>query len=99
METSKTCGACGHRHAKLGGARVHKCPHCGNQTPRDANGARNIMLRALTDSSFTVSNDGIAIVTVRALSINVQECLALFESETRYDRSSELAAKPRDLLS
>ena len=74
--TSKTCGACGHRHAKLGGARVHKCPHCGNQTPRDANGARNIMLRALRDSSFTVSNDGIAIVTVQALSINAQECSA-----------------------
>ncbi|MEK9515356.1 MULTISPECIES: RNA-guided endonuclease InsQ/TnpB family protein [Limnospira] len=74
--TSKTCGACGHRHAQLGGAKIHKCPHCGSQTPRDANGARNIMLRALRDSSFTVSNDGIAIVTVRALSINVQECSA-----------------------
>jgi putative transposase len=74
--TSKTCGVCGHRHAKLGGAKIHKCPHCGSQTPRDANGARNIMLRALRDSSFTVSNDGIAIVTVRALSINVQDCSA-----------------------
>ncbi|MDT9207262.1 MAG: transposase [Limnospira sp. PMC 1279.21] len=74
--TSKTCGACGHRHAQLGGAKIHKCPHCGSQTPRDANGARNIMLRALRDSSFTVSNDGIAIVTVRAWSINVQECSA-----------------------
>jgi putative transposase len=74
--TSKTCGVCGHRHAKLGGAKVHKCPNCGSQTPRDANGARNIMLRALRDSSFTVSNDGIAIVTVRALSTNVQECSA-----------------------
>jgi putative transposase len=37
---------------------------------------RNIMLRALRDSSFTVSNDGIAIVTVRALSINAQKCSA-----------------------
>lgn len=72
--TSKTCGACGHRHASLGGAKIHKCPHCGSQTQRDANGARNIMLRALRDSSFTVSNDGIAIVTVQALSINVKEC-------------------------
>ena len=74
--TSKTCGACGHRHAQLGGAKIHKCPHCGSQTPRDANGARNIMLRALRDSSFTVSNDGIVIVTVRAWSINVKECSA-----------------------
>ena len=74
--TSKTCGACGHRHASLGGAKIHKCPHCGSQTQRDANGARNIMLRALRDSSFTVSNDGIAIVTVQALSINAKECSA-----------------------
>ncbi|WP_197285365.1 MULTISPECIES: RNA-guided endonuclease TnpB family protein [Planktothricoides] len=74
--TSKTCGVCGHRHTKLGGAKIHKCPPCGSQTPRDANGARNIMLRALRDSFFTVSNDGIAIVTVRALEINVQECSA-----------------------
>ncbi|MDB9441052.1 MAG: hypothetical protein ACKPEO_13675 [Sphaerospermopsis kisseleviana] len=55
---------------------MHQCPNCGAQTPRDANGARNIMLRALRDSSFTVSNDGIAIVTVRALSINAQKCSA-----------------------
>ncbi|TAE61799.1 MAG: transposase [Nostocales cyanobacterium] len=74
--TSKTCGVCGHQHSKLGGSKVHKCPNCGAQTPRDANGARNIMLRALRDSSFTVSNDGIAIVTVRALSINAQKCSA-----------------------
>ncbi|QYX33562.1 zinc ribbon domain-containing protein [Sphaerospermopsis torques-reginae] len=74
--TSKTCGVCGHQHSKLGGSKVHQCPNCGAQTPRDANGARNIMLRALRDSSFTVSNDGIAIVTVRALSINAQKCSA-----------------------
>lgn len=74
--TSKTCGMCGHLHAKLGGDKVHKCPNCETQTPRDANGARNIMLRALRDSSFTVSSDGIAIVTVQALSINAKECSA-----------------------
>lgn len=74
--TSKTCGKCGHRHAKLGGSKVHKCPNCGTESPRDGNGARNIMLRALRDSSFTVSHDGIAIVTVRALSINAQKCSA-----------------------
>ncbi|NMF67074.1 transposase [Brasilonema octagenarum UFV-OR1] len=74
--TSKTCGVCGHRHAKLGGNKVHKCPSCGTQTPRDANGARNIMLRALRDTSFTVNQDGIAIVSFGALLSNVQECSA-----------------------
>jgi putative transposase len=74
--TSKTCGKCGHRHAKLGGSKIHKCPNCGTESPRDCNGARNIMLRALRDSSFTVSNDGIAIVTVQALSIDAEKCSA-----------------------
>lgn len=74
--TSKTCGVCGHRHAKLGGNKVHNCPNCGTQTPRDANGARNIMLRALRDTSFTVNQDGIAIASFGALLSNVQECSA-----------------------
>jgi putative transposase len=74
--TSKTCGRCGHRHVNLGGSKIHKCPNCGTITPRDANGARNIMLRALRDSSFTVSSDGIAIVTVQALTINAKKCSA-----------------------
>ena len=74
--TSKTCGVCGHRHAKLGGNKIHKCPNCGTETPRDANGARNIMLRALRDTSFTVNQDGIAIVSFQALLSNVQECSA-----------------------
>jgi putative transposase len=39
--TSQTCGACGHRHTKLGGSKIHFCPNCGSQTPRDANSARN----------------------------------------------------------
>ncbi|NMG09899.1 transposase [Brasilonema sp. UFV-L1] len=74
--TSKTCGVCGHRHAKLGGNKVHKCPNCGVQVPRDANGARNILLRALRDTSYSVSQDGIAIVSFSALSTNVHECSA-----------------------
>lgn len=74
--TSKTCGVCGHLHAKLGGNKIHKCPNCGAETPRDANGARNIMLRALRDTSFTVSHDGIAIVSFSALLSSVHKCSA-----------------------
>ncbi len=74
--TSKTCGVCGHRHTKLGGNKVHKCPNCGTETSRDVNGARNIMLRALRDTSFTVNQDGIAIASFGMLLSNVQKCSA-----------------------
>jgi putative transposase len=45
--TSKTCGQCGHIHDKLGGSKVFRCPKCSYVADRDANGARNIMLRYL----------------------------------------------------
>ncbi|MDH6100459.1 zinc ribbon domain-containing protein [Anabaenopsis sp. FSS-46] len=57
--TSKTCGNCGHVHYKLGGNKVFKCPHCGIQICRDVNGARNILLRALQATAFTVTHDEI----------------------------------------
>jgi putative transposase len=43
--TSKTCGVCGTINQKLGGAKVCRCPSCAHQVDRDANGARNILLR------------------------------------------------------
>jgi transposase len=43
----KTCGRCGHIHEKLGGNKRFKCPACGLEIDRDANGARNILLRYL----------------------------------------------------
>ncbi len=62
--TSKTCTRCGHVHAKLGGSKKFKCPSCGYELPRDFNGAFGIMLKALSDTTFTVSNDGVAIVAL-----------------------------------
>lgn len=47
--TSKTCGSCGHLHTKLGGNKVYACPSCGLCIDRDVNGARNILLKFLTD--------------------------------------------------
>jgi putative transposase len=47
--TSKTCGNCGVIHQKLGGNKRFKCPSCGWVCDRDVNGARNIMLKALTE--------------------------------------------------
>ena len=45
VDTSKTCGCCGKINAKLGGAKTFQCSHCGYEADRDANGARNILLR------------------------------------------------------
>jgi putative transposase len=47
--TSKTCTHCGSIHEKLGGSKVFKCPKCNVELDRDANGARNILLKFLTE--------------------------------------------------
>ncbi|MDJ0544659.1 MAG: transposase, partial [Microcystis sp. M53601_WE4] len=60
--TSKTCTKCGHVHQKLGGSKVFKCPECGHTLNRDFNGALGIMLKALSDTTFTVVKNGNAIV-------------------------------------
>ncbi len=53
--TSKTCTKCGHVHQKLGGSKVFKCPECGHSLKRDFNGALGIMLKALSDTTFTIN--------------------------------------------
>lgn len=60
--TSKTCTKCGHIHTKLGGSKIFKCPECGHRILRDYNGALGIMLKALSDTTITISQDGDAIV-------------------------------------
>jgi putative transposase len=46
--TSKTCGNCGNLHDRLGGNKVFNCPSCRVVMDRDANAARNILLRFMT---------------------------------------------------
>ncbi|MGE5656311.1 MAG: RNA-guided endonuclease InsQ/TnpB family protein [Actinomycetota bacterium] len=52
--TSKTCTNCGHIHNKLGGSKVFNCSNCGVRLKRDVNGTRNILLRALQATAFSV---------------------------------------------
>ena len=47
--TTQTCGRCGNLHKKIGGRKIFKCPHCRHQVDRDANAARNILLRNADD--------------------------------------------------
>ena len=61
--TSKTCPECGTIHEKLGGSKVFKCPHCGYKASRDANGARNIMIRALQATAITFTSDAIHLIS------------------------------------
>lgn len=71
--TSKSCTKCGHIHQSLGGSKTFKCPSCGHTLPRDMNGALGFMFRALRDTAFTISDDGVAIA---ALSGNFPYCVA-----------------------
>ncbi|WP_287262791.1 transposase [Moorena sp. SIO3A5] len=60
--TSKTCPECGQIHEKLGGSKKFQCPKCGFSLPRDWNGARNIMIRALSATTTRFSPGAIQII-------------------------------------
>jgi putative transposase len=47
--TSKTCGCCGEQNNNLGGKKVFNCQKCGTIMDRDLNGARNILLKFLSE--------------------------------------------------
>jgi putative transposase len=55
--TSMTCGACGQVKYDLGGAKIFRCRACGYVADRDANGARNILLKFLEDCGVDLSRD------------------------------------------
>ncbi|NEO44758.1 MAG: transposase [Moorea sp. SIO4A3] len=53
--TSKTCTKCGHVHSKLGGSKKFACSECGHTLDRDHNGAFGIFLKALRDTSSSIT--------------------------------------------
>jgi len=52
--TSKTCGNCGEINEQLGSSKCFICPKCEHHTDRDVNGARNILLRYLTENDIVL---------------------------------------------
>ena len=52
--TTRTCGHCGHDNEHVGSKKVFLCPRCGWTLGRDANGARNIMMRYIVDTAVAV---------------------------------------------
>jgi transposase len=42
-------GMCGEINDKLGGGEIFKCKKCGYKEDRDVNGARNVMLKCLSE--------------------------------------------------
>jgi putative transposase len=48
----------------LGGNKKFKCPDCGWTADRDPNGARNIMIRALQATAFTITGDDVPSLTL-----------------------------------
>jgi putative transposase len=43
--TSQTCSECGYLHRKIGGLKKFKCPGCNQESERDFNAARHILLK------------------------------------------------------
>jgi len=54
--TSKTCGRCGTLNNALGSSKTFVCNECESIFDRDANGARNILLRYLTNKEVVDSS-------------------------------------------
>ncbi|MEY3868118.1 MAG: putative transposase DNA-binding domain, partial [Cyanobacteriota bacterium] len=49
------------------GNKVFKCPECDYVADRDANGAFNIMLKALAGTPFTLASDDFEVFSVVGL--------------------------------
>lgn len=47
--TSVTCGKCGNLHKSLKSKKIYKCKSCKLECDRDINGARNILIKSLTN--------------------------------------------------
>jgi len=60
--TSKTCTMCGRIHEQLGGSKQFHCPSCHVLLDRDVNGARNILIKFLTQRVKSTSRNYLDVV-------------------------------------
>ena len=58
--TSKTCGCCGVINRNLGSLKTFKCPSC---IDRDVNGARNVLLKYITENKSQLDQAGVGAYT------------------------------------
>ena len=61
--TSKTCGCCGVINRNLGSSKTFKCPSCGATIDRDVNGARNVLLKYITENKSQLGQAGVGAYT------------------------------------
>ena len=51
-QTSLTCGICGEHNKTLGSSKIFNCKKCNLKIDRDLNGARNILIKCITDEKL-----------------------------------------------
>jgi putative transposase len=61
--TSKTCGCCGVINKNLGSSKTFRCPSCGATIDRDVNGARNVLLKYITENKSQLDQAGVGAYT------------------------------------
>jgi transposase len=54
--TGKTCEVCGEIKHNLGGAKTFTCSNCHTRCDRDANGARNVLIKFATEENVVIYN-------------------------------------------
>src|ERR1043166_5729872 len=61
--TSKTCGSCEVINRNLGSSKTFQCPSCGATIDRDINGARNVLLKYITENKNQLGQAGVGAYT------------------------------------
>ena len=72
--TSKTCGNCGNIKHNLGSTKTYHCEGCGMRADRDVNGARNILLKHLTESGNLEGCGRVDVEGPQEEMINISRC-------------------------
>jgi len=75
--TSKTCGNCGIIKNNLGGNKAFKCSYCKIKMDRDFNGARNILIKYLTQ----LEKSNLNLTKLKKLNLNLTNKKSIITSE------------------